>query len=682
MNTITRLWVTGAVFASSVAVLGGGAEPAAASSAAPNFTPILPVRLMDSRPDRETIDGDDAAVGRRGAGSVYELQVTGRGGVPNDADAAMFNVIAEQPSAAGYVTVFQCGGTRPNASHVNYLAGQIVSNAAVSGFSADGTICLFTLAGTDLVVDVTGYSSNGGIVPFEPERVLETRLQPKFATFDGKDQHTGRVDRRSTYELQIAGRGSVPADARAAFLNVTAIRPDGAGYVTVFPCDEGKPEASHVSYLAGQISPNAVMAKLDGNGRICLFTLARTDLIVDVGGYSIDGVEPLTPSRLLDTRIGAKTSDGLHAGRGRVGAGKTYVLDVVGRGGLTNMSASAIINVTAVDPSANGYLTVYPCDRDRPNASNVNYFTGDVVPNAVLARIDTAGTICIFTLAATHLIVDVGGYSLLQAPEFRRNVLAADGGFACGIRSDGSVSCWGRQKPAETLEGEFDAVQVRHQAFGAETICGIEKISTQLQCVGTESDARPTGISLTDLAIGTNMACALTSDGLPLCWGSGANRGEPAPNVPLTVVAVGDAHSPFNCGVKVDQSLTCWGLEVGAPPVGTFLDVSVALQHACGLQTSGEVVCWNRSGAAVASPHGSFSAVDAKRWEACGIRDDGTLHCWIFSDSSKLKNFPDVRFKHFVSGGWYGCGIDVDDRVHCWGSDFFGGGEGAPTGPW
>ena len=45
----------------------------------------------------------------------------------------------------------------PNASSVNYVAGQTVANAVVSKVGSGGRVCLFTSASTDLVVDVTGY---------------------------------------------------------------------------------------------------------------------------------------------------------------------------------------------------------------------------------------------------------------------------------------------------------------------------------------------------------------------------------------------------------------------------------------------------------------------------------------------------------------------------------------------
>ena len=70
----------------------------------------------------------------------------------------------------------------------------------------------------------------------------------------------------------------------------------------------------------------------------------------------------------------------------------------------------AVLNVTAVAPSAAGFLTVFPCGSDRPLASHVNFVPGDVVPNAVIAKIGDGGKVCIFSRAETDLLADVNGF--------------------------------------------------------------------------------------------------------------------------------------------------------------------------------------------------------------------------------------------------------------------------------
>jgi hypothetical protein len=63
-----------------------------------------------------------------------------------------------------------------------------------------------------------------------------------------------------------------------------------------------------------------------------------------------------------------------------------------------------------VAPDSGGFLTVFPCDEPRPLASSVNYTAGQVVPNAVFARLGAGGTVCIFTLSASDILVDANAY--------------------------------------------------------------------------------------------------------------------------------------------------------------------------------------------------------------------------------------------------------------------------------
>ncbi len=84
-----------------------------------------------------------------------------------------------------------------------------------------------------------------------------------------------------------------------------------------------------------------------------------------------------------------------------------------GRAGVPADADAVLMNLTAITPDAPGFLTVWPCGQPRPNTSNVNYSAGQVVPNAVLAKIGNGGNggkICIYTLPAAHMITDINGY--------------------------------------------------------------------------------------------------------------------------------------------------------------------------------------------------------------------------------------------------------------------------------
>ena len=216
-----------------------------------------------------------------------------------------------------------------------------------------------------------------------------------------------RVQAGETVSLALAGRFGIPTDAAAVALNVTVTDPQHAGYVTVFPCGAELPLASNVNHVAAQTVPNAVIAKLDDQGRVCLFTKAHANLVVDAVGWFPAGssLHALPPARLLDTReaIGIPSTTPL-------AAGQIVRVQVTGRGGVAGDARTAVLNVTVTDPDAAGFVTAFPCSSRPPTASNLNYTAGRTVANAVVARLDDGGGACLFTKGAAHLVVDVSAY--------------------------------------------------------------------------------------------------------------------------------------------------------------------------------------------------------------------------------------------------------------------------------
>ena len=200
----------------------------------------------------------------------------------------------------------------------------------------------------------------GSFVPLDaPQRLLDTRTGT--ATADGQFAGTGRQPAGSTLRLHVSGRVGVPAGADAEVLNLTAVDPTDAGFLTVFPCSAGRPNASNLNYAPSTNVANAVITKLGTNGDVCIYTFAATDLVADAAGYLPAGsYVPLgAPQRLLDTRAGAATADGQFAGTGRLAAGSTMALHVAGRVGLAAGAGVVVLNLTAVDPSDAGFLTMF-----------------------------------------------------------------------------------------------------------------------------------------------------------------------------------------------------------------------------------------------------------------------------------------------------------------------------------
>jgi hypothetical protein len=172
------------------------------------------------------------------------------------------------------------------------------------------------------------------------------------------------------------------------------------------------PNGSSLNVWAGSTVANAVVAKVGAGGQVCVYANVGAHLVVDVNGFHPAGSTfmPLSPTRLTDTRPGARTIDGLASASGERLGGYVSELVVGGRGGVPVDAAAVVLNVTVTEATADGFLIVFPCGSAVPNGSNVNFAAGATVPNAVIAKVGAAGKVCFYANVTTHLIVDVNGY--------------------------------------------------------------------------------------------------------------------------------------------------------------------------------------------------------------------------------------------------------------------------------
>ncbi|TPW13696.1 MAG: hypothetical protein FD127_1860 [Acidimicrobiaceae bacterium] len=377
----------------------------------PGLRALTPVRLLDTR---QPLGIPTAR--RIGAGETFELAIAQ---AAESTTAVALNVTVTDPAGEGYLTVFPCDQNRPKASNLNFVLGETVPNLVNVKLSITRTVCLYAQTATHLIVDLAGtFEADGGAGahPVTPERLLDTRAAIGVGSI-------GKLEGGSVLVLQIAGRGGVPAAGTSAVtLNVTVTEPEGPGFLTVYPCDRERPTASNLNYLTGQTVPNLVAVRLSAAGTVCIFAQRTTHVIADLAAWFAvaedDGYRELAPERLLDTRepIGVVTA-------GRLTAGEVIVLQVAGRGGVPPTGATAVtMNVTVTEPDADGFVTVYPCDAERPTVSNLNYVAGETVPNLVTVQLAADGTVCLFAQRSMHLIADVAGYFTEQT-ELRRTAV-------------------------------------------------------------------------------------------------------------------------------------------------------------------------------------------------------------------------------------------------------------------
>jgi uncharacterized protein YkwD len=183
----------------------------------------------------------------------------------------------------------------------------------------------------------------------------------------------------------------------------------------VFPAGSPVPTASNLNFAAGQTVANMVIVPVGTSGQISVYNDAGlTHVIVDVLGWFGDGAgyAGFSPARLLDSRLGAPTVDGLFAGGGQLGSASVMNVTVLGRGGVPAAGVGAVaVNVTAAEPCATSFITAYPSGASRPTASNLNFTAARTVANMVIVPVGTNGQISIYNDAGqTHVVVDVLGW--------------------------------------------------------------------------------------------------------------------------------------------------------------------------------------------------------------------------------------------------------------------------------
>jgi hypothetical protein len=238
--------------------------------------------------------------------------------------------------------------------------------------------------------------------PVGPVRVLDTR--------NGVGGYSSPVGAGQSISLQVAGTSYVPAGASAVVVNVTAVNATKDSYVTVYPDGQPRPGASNLDFTAGETSPNLVVVPVGQDGKIDFYNYSGSvDLLADLAGYyTASGGSQFTsagPVRVLDTR------NGTGGYSSPVGAGQSISLQVTGSNGVPAGATAVVLNVTAVNPTSSGYVTVYPDGQTRPVTSNLDFTAGETFPNLVVVPIGTNGKIDFYNSSGTvNLIADLEGY--------------------------------------------------------------------------------------------------------------------------------------------------------------------------------------------------------------------------------------------------------------------------------
>ena len=272
----------------------------------------------------------------------------------------------------------------------------------------------------------------------------------------------------------------------------------------------------------------------------------------------------------------------------------------------------------------------------------------------------------------------------------------------CGIAVGGVVYCWG------------------DNAYG------------QLGTGDERSSPKPVAViggqTFSSLSAGDGFTCGVSTSGIGYCWGRSIswrseNQGRPPHNdapAPLvggllfSHISAGANHA---CGVTIDHTVYCWGLNTAGqlgtgdtassptplPVAGhlSFDSVSAGWDHSCGGTPNGVAYCWgnnkfgqlgdgtrdaSRVPKSVEQIH-DFVSVSAGGRHSCGVSARGTIYCWGDNFHSQLgrtgieasrlgswvpvSQFAGHRFIAVTAGGFHTCALTLAsiDRVTCWGAN-------------
>lgn len=287
------------------------------------------------------------------------------------------------------------------------------------------------------------------------------------------------------------------------------------------------------------------------------------------------------------------------------------------------------------------------------------------------------------------------GYSSALAPMGERFIdVAVGSGHGCGLREDGSIACWGHirfspntysvQPSDEIARGPYKQVvaggtQICALGMEGRVVCwGASEYGEKRPCISKVSDDAPTGV----------------------CWGPRGWGIGPPDDERFTTISLGQADG---CGLREDGSVVCWGDRLSGVgkcnavnPSGQgvcwahipekvvehpdederFKAVSVGPGFACAIRIDDDIRCWGAKEYSPASnyPHveGPFTDVSSGVSHVCGLRPDGTVYCFGSSSSYENADFGDApvrrdRFVSISSGRNYNCGLREDGTAKCWG---------------
>jgi alpha-tubulin suppressor-like RCC1 family protein len=298
-------------------------------------------------------------------------------------------------------------------------------------------------------------------------------------------------------------------------------------------------------------------------------------------------------------------------------------------------------------------------------------------------------------------------------PKVQVTSMSAGGDFACALRVDGTIMCWG------------------YQGSGGRLGDGSPSSQSAPVLVKDVNDAKA-------IAVGDEHACAVRGTGNVWCWGHNDSRQlgdgtQKNSTTPIQVVSLTDATQlalggGFSCALQKTGAVSCWGDDTlgqlgdnmttprsapaPVPGVSAVKQIAASYESACALTMTGDVYCWGRNefgevGTAnppdhllVATKVAGLSGIasissGSDSHHFCATSSAGSVQCWGHGGDGQLGNSDTNDSSMPVSvvgisdavgvaaGGAFTCTWQKSGGASCWGDNDWrqlGVGDNMPPG--
>jgi len=370
------------------AAIAASFDPPIPSAALQYYPLVEPCRAVDTRTTASPLLH----------GVPRAIQVTGPC-VPGVAQAVAAVVTAVRPSGAGNIQMN--GGPLTLTSVATFpAAGGAWASSAVTSLSNAGQVtAMASVAGegsTHLVIDVTGY--------FGAPDVGGQNYTPASSPWRLADINL----LAGVQSIFPVGNG-----ISALAVSVAAIDTPAAGHLAVFPAGGTSGGTSTLNYAVGSRLYNGTIVRLGASpkGEVAALSTQAHRFLIDVNGVfhapTSDSLQyhPIAPCRVLDTRISG----------GRFTAGERRAIQVRGMCGAIPDNARAVAaNFAVVRPDTVGHLQFWATGSAFPIGGQLLYQSSWVIGSGAVLPLSSATTaandLSVYSVAATHLVVDITGY--------------------------------------------------------------------------------------------------------------------------------------------------------------------------------------------------------------------------------------------------------------------------------